>query len=169
MTTSSDHNQLAEAKNLYQRLSESDKQYQKNKQHDQQQEAQAEILADKLWPMLGDMYGHKLVSQYGETPPDAWVKCLKGISGQQIADGLNACIATYAEWPPTAPAFRNLCLGIPMDQDGKEIAHRAGIYSTEPTERMKEKKKFMLESDRAKQKRKQVGIDALDNLKGMFE
>lgn len=97
------------------------------------------------------------------------MKCLRGISGQQIADGLNACIASYAEWPPTAPAFRNLCLGVSMDQDGKEIAHRAGIYSTEPTERMKEKKKFLLESDLVKQERKQKGFDALDNLRGLLD
>lgn len=48
-------------------------------------------------------------------------------------------------------------------------APRTGIYDKEPTEHMKTKKKFLLESDRVKQERKQKGFDALDSLRGMFD
>ena len=150
-----------QAKDLAQQLTASDKQWQQKRQHEKQQEAQSEALTDKLWPMMADMYGHKFVSQYGEIAPDTWVKCLKGITGQQIAKGLNTCITDCPIWPPTAPQFRFMCLGIAVDSKGQEIAHAAGMYSTKQTAHMIEKEKLTLESDTMKSRRKQVASNAI--------
>lgn len=86
-----------------------------------------------------------------------------------MAKGLESCLSDTPVWPPGAAEFRNMCLGVSTDSKGKEIAHRAGIYDTGPTEHMKTKKKLLLESDRVKQERKQKGIDALDNLRGLLD
>lgn len=66
--------------------------------------------------MLG-MFGHTWASAYGDAPngttAETWASCLAGVSNQQIADGLRACLAEGAEFPPSAPRFRGMCLGIP--------------------------------------------------------
>lgn len=63
------------------------------------------------------MYGHTWATAYGEQPEGAtaetWASCLAGVSNQQIADGLHACLAEGGEFPPSAPRFRGMCLGIP--------------------------------------------------------
>ena len=63
------------------------------------------------------MYGHAWASAYGDAPTgttaETWASCLAGVSTQQIADGLRACLAEGAEFPPSAPRFRAMCLGIP--------------------------------------------------------
>lgn len=63
------------------------------------------------------MFGHTWASAYGDAPTgttaETWASCLAGVSNQQIADGLRACLAEGAEFPPSAPRFRAMCLGIP--------------------------------------------------------
>jgi hypothetical protein len=70
-----------------------------------------------LWVRLSEIYGHRWTSGYGENPNGAaaetWGKGLAGLTGQQLADGLAACIACADPWPPTLPQFRMMCLGIP--------------------------------------------------------
>lgn len=166
MTNSNNPNNNQNLSHLVQQMSASEQHWQKSKQLEMQQEQKSEKLADKLWPMMADMYGHKFVSQYGEMPPETWVKCLMGISGQQIANGLNTCIVDCPVWPPSAPHFRNMCLGIATDEDGKEIAHRAGIYSSEPTEHMKAR--LLLRSDESRAKSSKAADSAIGEIMGMF-
>lgn len=74
------------------------------------------------------MYGHAWVSVQGVTPQkkcdktgadvltgagEVWAMALAGLSGKQLADGLEACFREGAEFPPSAPRFRSMCLGIP--------------------------------------------------------
>lgn len=63
------------------------------------------------------MFGHTWASAYGDAPTgttaETWASCLAGVSNAQIADGLRACLAEGAEFPPSAPRFRGMCLGIP--------------------------------------------------------
>jgi len=54
-----------------------------------------------------------------------------------------------------------MCLGIAVDSKGQEIAHAAGMYSTEPTAYMLGKENLALESDTMKSKRKEVASSAL--------
>lgn len=63
------------------------------------------------------MYGHTWASQYGAaasgSAAETWGAALAGLSAQQLADGLRACVSSGDEFPPTAPRFRALCFGIP--------------------------------------------------------
>lgn len=63
------------------------------------------------------MYGHTWASQYGDhasgITAETWASALSGISGPQIAEGLRGCVAEGREFPPGAPRFRAMCLGIP--------------------------------------------------------
>lgn len=70
------------------------------------------------------LYGHAWVSVHGLTPQasdhggltmsgSTWAGVLAGLAGPQIAEGIKACIAEGAEFPPAAPRFRAMCLGIP--------------------------------------------------------
>jgi hypothetical protein len=78
----------------------------------------------RLWERMTALYGHAWVSVHGVTPHDAgtgalgmsgdtWAKALAGLSDQQVAAGIGACVAEGAEFPPSAPRFRAMCLNIP--------------------------------------------------------
>lgn len=66
--------------------------------------------------MLG-IFGHAWASQYGRQPDgvaaDTWATALAGITGPQLAAGLQACIVEGHEFPPSAGRFRAMCYGIP--------------------------------------------------------
>lgn len=63
------------------------------------------------------MFGHTWSSAYGTQPEgmisDTWAAALGGLSTDQLAAGLNACVAEGNEFPPNAPRFRCMCLGVP--------------------------------------------------------
>lgn len=77
----------------------------------------SESTVDAFWRRMLGMFGHTWASAYGDAPngttAETWASCLAGVSNQQIADGLRACLAEGAEFPPSAPRFRGMCLGIP--------------------------------------------------------
>jgi len=62
---------------------------------------------------MAEIYGHKWASAYGAEPCDTWAKGLAGLSRQQLADGLHACLRSVDPWPPSLPEFRARCFGIP--------------------------------------------------------
>ena len=68
---------------------------------------------ETLWARMAEIYGHRWSSSYGAEPCDTWAKGLAGLSRQQIADGLKACLRSTDPWPPSLPQFRALCYGIP--------------------------------------------------------
>jgi len=63
------------------------------------------------------MYGHTWASQYGDqaagSVAETWGAALAGLTPQHLADGLRACVAEGREYPPGAPRFRAMCLGVP--------------------------------------------------------
>jgi hypothetical protein len=77
----------------------------------------SESLLDNFWLRMAGMFGHTWTSAYGPKPHgiggDTWAAALSGISGSQIAEGLRATLALGGEFPPSAPKFRAMCLGIP--------------------------------------------------------
>jgi len=67
----------------------------------------------RLWVLMTEMYGHKWASVHGDKDSGTWGKVLHDISGNQIAIGMQACASRtddQAEWPPSAPEFRKMCL-----------------------------------------------------------
>ncbi len=70
-----------------------------------------------LWVRMAEAYGSRWTSSYGDNPNQGaaltWAKGLAGLTGEQLAGGIGACIACADPWPPTLPEFRMRCLGIP--------------------------------------------------------
>lgn len=86
------------------------------------QEAPAMWLR-RLWERMVAMYGHAWVNVHGVTPHegtgalsmsgDTWGRTLAGLTAQQIAAGIENCVAEGAEFPPSAPRFRAMCMNVP--------------------------------------------------------
>lgn len=72
---------------------------------------------ETLWGRMAAIYGHRWTSSYGDDPAgmvgDTWAAGLVGLTGAQLAKGLEACIASSDPWPPSLPDFRARCVGIP--------------------------------------------------------
>lgn len=72
---------------------------------------------DAFWRRMLGMFGHTWASQYGDHPSgttaETWAQALAGVSPPMIAIGLRACLAEGKEFPPSAPRFRGMCMGIP--------------------------------------------------------
>lgn len=66
---------------------------------------------------MGAMFGHTWSSQFGTKPEglggDTWAAALSGVTAQQLAHGLRETLTLGGEFPPSAPKFRAMCLGIP--------------------------------------------------------
>jgi len=92
-------------------------------------------LLDSLWIKMSEMYGHRWTSNFGVSadPGHSWASVLKGLTGQQIANGLNTLVEKGDEfdWPPPANVFRAMCVqvpGLPSEAQAWDEA-RAGTYS----------------------------------------
>lgn len=76
-----------------------------------------ERLIDQLWVRMGLMFGHAWASQYGDRADgvagDTWASALAGLNSEQLANGLREVVVLGDKFPPSAPMFRALCLGIP--------------------------------------------------------
>lgn len=77
----------------------------------------------RFWARMAAIYGHRWTSAFGERcdddsgaltiPGDTWQRGLSGIGEHRIGAGLNACVISADPWPPSLPAFRGMCMGIP--------------------------------------------------------
>lgn len=65
-----------------------------------------------LWEKMAAIYGHKWVSSFGESDDGTWLRVLTGLTKEQIAAGLRACLDRDDVWPPGAAEFRKLCLPV---------------------------------------------------------
>jgi hypothetical protein len=96
-------------------------------------------MLDRFWLRMAAMFGHSWVSQYGAQPDgvggDTWSAVLADLTPQQIAGGLHATSRIAADWPPTAPRFRALCLGIPTMAECR-IELRSGNPDPSPFARL---------------------------------
>lgn len=86
---------------------------------------------------MSEMYGHRWTSNFGVSADmsHSWATVLKGITGKQIANGLNVLVEKGDEfdWPPPANVFRAMCLqvpGLPSEAQAWDEA-RSGKYSHE--------------------------------------
>lgn len=102
-----------------------------------QTERMPQALMDKLWIKMAEFYGHRWTSSFGviADPEHSWSRVLRGITGAQLANGLDTLAEKGAEfdWPPPANVFRELCLavkGMPGFADAWVEALR-GTYSHE--------------------------------------
>lgn len=95
----------------------------------------SQTMMDKLWLKMTEMYGHRWTANFGVSadPGHSWATVLKGLTGEQLANGLNALVekADEFDWPPPANVFRAMCMqvpGLPSEAQAWDEA-RAGTYS----------------------------------------
>jgi hypothetical protein len=77
----------------------------------------------RLWERFMAAFPGTWAARMGESPQradgtltvagDTWARDLAGLSGPQLARGLERALASCKEWPPTLPIFKAWCLGIP--------------------------------------------------------
>lgn len=73
------------------------------------------------------IYGHRWVSSYGaDDDGDTWLRGLQGVTGAEIAAGLETCCSRGEAWPPSLPEFRALC------RPPKDRREHAGMYRDFP-------------------------------------
>lgn len=69
-----------------------------------------------VWVGLAGLYGVRFTGPFGSDPygPSAalWRASLGDLSDEALRHGLEACVAAGEDWPPTAPAYRALCLSV---------------------------------------------------------
>ncbi len=72
-------------------------------------------LVIKLFAVMAAMYGQKWSSQITDSGTmglmrNVWAKHLGGLSGDDIARGLDECVKDYKSWPPTIGEFLDICI-----------------------------------------------------------
>jgi hypothetical protein len=90
----------------------------------------------QVWKRMITIYGHKWSSQYGaaidgERLSDAaktWQIGLRGVSVEQVGSGFSALVLSNADWPPSLPEFRRLCLA--GGADVLSLDEVAGLLAT---------------------------------------
>lgn len=104
-----------------------------------QPEKLSQVLLDKLWLKMTEIYGRRWTGNFGVSADQshAWSATLGGLTGVQIGAGLTALAETQdkqlQEWPPSAPQFRAMCenktpeaFGLPSeDQAYREACRNA--------------------------------------------
>ncbi len=72
---------------------------------------------ERLWQRMLALYGNTWASQYGTAPKgiaaETWSAVLADMAPEQLAEGLRGCATEGQAFPPSAPRFRAMCLGIP--------------------------------------------------------
>lgn len=88
----------------------------RSEQDKPEQKIASERLMEKLWELMTSMYGHKWTSAHGlDDGNGVWARAMGGITGAQIAHGMQRCLDQKLEWPPSAPQFRSMCDAAPAD------------------------------------------------------
>lgn len=125
-----------------------------------------------IWQTMTSMYGHKWVSSFGaEVDPDrVWAACLKGISPEQIKSGLNQCAIRALQWPPSAPEFRSLCLGLELDDDGNDAGwqQRAHARAAAETDKYLDSNRLRLADQTKRERAVAARNQHAEKLKAMF-
>lgn len=68
-----------------------------------------------LWQRMADKFPNRWLNAVGDyslqsIAVDSWRQTLRGIRPHMIAAGLRALDSSGEQWPPSAPAFRQLCI-----------------------------------------------------------
>jgi hypothetical protein len=79
--------------------------------------------ASRLWQRMAELYGNKWHSQMGPAPTELWLRAVSGLSDDQLKVGINACLYSDDQWPPSLPEFVSRC---------KARRENAGMYANTP-------------------------------------
>jgi len=139
------------------------------KERPTQDENMSNKIMTNLWERFTHIYGHKFASAYGESATDGnnlteaartWSSGLRGLTGEQIANGLRECINCGASWPPTLPEFVKMCKGKGENEFGLNY-----VPEYHRTEHRREK---LIESDENKAKHKAAYKSGMAGLKDVL-
>ena len=88
---------------------------QPEQQRTSRQSLDREILA-KIWLVMSGMFGTKWTNPYGEwnnenTTIGIWGAALRGLTMDQVSFGLDAISNSGVKFVPTAPEFKEFCVG----------------------------------------------------------
>lgn len=61
--------------------------------------------AARVWTRLSEMYGHRFLREYGETPNRSWVDAVSRMSDDQVIAALRNLADQGSVHPPTLPQF----------------------------------------------------------------
>jgi hypothetical protein len=114
------------------------------------------------------MYGHKFTAQFGEYPDNTWVRCMMGLTPEQVADGLRMSMDAYTEWPPGAAQFRIMCLGFDprnIDEEGNDSQWQHKRIESANREWRQER---LLIDEAKRDAARKAGAQVLTDLKAMF-
>ena len=72
------------------------------------------ITIDILFQRMGDIYGKQWTMRFSNqltlnSAKQEWANGLSKLSGQQIKNGLQECVFSGKEWPPSLPKFITYC------------------------------------------------------------
>lgn len=124
--------------------------------------AAAKTRSEGLWVRMTDLYGHKFTSQFGKSPSDTWVRCVEGLTGDQIAKGLQRIVDNPTEWPPGAAEFRALCLGKHQTEAEREQAALEAQVARQAAET--QRNRLRLRDENRRQRAKAMGDSTMANL-----
>ena len=122
-----------------------------------------------LWERMGHIFGHKFTSTYGEIAfidgnltevAKTWASGLRGITGEQIANGLRECINCGESWPPTLPEFVSMCKGKGINGFGLDYV---------PECYRETKRERLIESDENKETHKAAHKKGMSGLKDILK
>lgn len=100
----------------------------------------------RLWERMTALYGSRWALEYGPALSDAgslanlaelWADAMDGLSNEQIAAGIRACVDRESPHPPRLPEFLRLCGYRPASRHAcHQIAAPSTIqYATSPQQR----------------------------------
>ena len=130
--------------------------------------AKHERVMDRLWLRLSEIYGHQLVSQFGETIPESWERLLMGVSPDQLKQGLESLAKRADTWPPNAAEFRQLCLPKTTSPDGTNSSAYLNFDDPKHPQYEYYNAQKRLPDEKAVAKRRLVGNAAIAALKGVL-
>jgi len=130
-------------------------------------ERQLQIIED-TWKALTGIYGGTLVRDFGEEMPEEWVLLLKGITPNQIKNGLNKIAKRVSDFPPNGAVFRQLCLPETISPDGKNSNAYLTFSNPKHPEHEHYAKPKQIEDKTVVSKKRQSGNNHLKNLKDLF-
>jgi hypothetical protein len=68
--------------------------------------------SERLWKILGDMYGDRFFAQYGPKANDAWREAVKELNSQHVKHAICSLRNSGSPHPPSLPEFISLAKGM---------------------------------------------------------
>lgn len=91
-----------------------------SREYGQQSRLSGSERAYHLWEMMGEMYSDRWVAKNGTMPSLTWKAAIGGLSDQQLAGVMDACIARCIAgnaWPPDMAEFIAMVSSVAVEQN----------------------------------------------------